>query len=405
MAQSLTNADSALKEDYQPVVREQLNNENMLLAQVEKNTEDIEGRRAVLSVHLRRSGGVGARSEGDNLPTAGHQGYAEERISVKHQYARIEISGPAIRASKSDAGSFERLLDSEMRRIKDDISRDLNRQCYNGLEGTIAQCGTTSAATTVVLASTTTDVQMRQFHVGMLVDIGTLADPDADVAGAEITAVDRTNKTITIGSAITTNSSDYVTRAGSKTGSGTTKEIIGLQAIIDSSGSLFNIDPSSYPEWASVELSNGGTTRAFTDVLLERAVDDVAQETGNVIPNLVITSFGVRRNFAAQLKSQRRYEDNVDLVGGFKGTGVNVGNTSLALIAERDCPENTAFGVNTQHLIEFVQADWQWADDDGAVLSRVSNKDAWEAFLYKDHVLATDRRNAHFKITDLATTG
>ena len=48
-----TTADSALKEDYQPFVRDQINNETYLLTYIEKNDKDIEstptgGRRAVL---------------------------------------------------------------------------------------------------------------------------------------------------------------------------------------------------------------------------------------------------------------------------------------------------------------------------------------------------------------------
>jgi hypothetical protein len=73
---TFTTADSALKEDYQPVIREQLNNANVLLAQIEKNTKDVEGRRAVLSLHITRNSGVGSRAEGGTLPSAGSQGYA-----------------------------------------------------------------------------------------------------------------------------------------------------------------------------------------------------------------------------------------------------------------------------------------------------------------------------------------
>ena len=42
MALNLTAADSALKEDYQPAIREQLNQEIMMLNQIEQNTRDVE---------------------------------------------------------------------------------------------------------------------------------------------------------------------------------------------------------------------------------------------------------------------------------------------------------------------------------------------------------------------------
>mgnify|MGYP001384185854 CR=1 FL=1 len=58
MALSLSTADAALKEDYLPPLREQLNNANVLDAIVSKNTQDVEGRRAVLSLHVSRNSGV-----------------------------------------------------------------------------------------------------------------------------------------------------------------------------------------------------------------------------------------------------------------------------------------------------------------------------------------------------------
>ena len=67
---TLTTADASLKEDYQPAIREQLNQENKFLAQLEKNTKDVEGRRAVLSLHVTRNSGVGARTEGCLLYTS-----------------------------------------------------------------------------------------------------------------------------------------------------------------------------------------------------------------------------------------------------------------------------------------------------------------------------------------------
>src|SRR4051812_170585 len=101
---TLTTADAALKEDYQPTIREQLNNSSMLLNQIERNSKDVEGRRAILSLHTNRNSGVGARAEGGTLPTAGSQGYTEERVPLRYNYGRIKLTGPVIRAMKSDKG-------------------------------------------------------------------------------------------------------------------------------------------------------------------------------------------------------------------------------------------------------------------------------------------------------------
>jgi hypothetical protein len=48
-------------------------------------------------------------------------------------------------------------------------------------------------------------------------------------------------------------------------------------------------------------------------------------------------------------------------------------------------------------------SDWEFMDDDGAILNRVANTDAYEATLYIYSELATDARNAHAAVRDLTS--
>jgi hypothetical protein len=52
------------------------------------------------------------------------------------------------------------------------------------------------------------------------------------------------------------------------------------------------------------------------------------------------------------------------------------------------------FSVTPDRLQEYRAADWEMMSDDGAILSRVSGVDAYEATLFMYHELATDQRNA-----------
>ena len=49
-------------------------------------------------------------------------------------------------------------------------------------------------------------------------------------------------------------------------------EITGIEQIVDSAGSLFSIDPASYPRWSSYELAVSGLP---TDAVFEAACDEV----------------------------------------------------------------------------------------------------------------------------------
>lgn len=396
MALTLALADAALKEDYLPSIREQLNQDFPFLAQIERNSKDVEGRRAVLSLHVKRNSGVGARAEGGTLPTAGNQGYAEERVPLRYNYARIQINGPVIKAMKSDRGSFTRAVSSEVNGALEDLKRDVNRQLFGTSNGVIATCGTTTTSNDVVLLNPTT-VQLGQLEVGMVVDIGTVASPSTVAAGRTITAVTTTGFTIDGATISTTSGTHFVFRQGAGGATTAQKELTGLQTIVDSSGTLFNVDPSSYPVWSSYEK---GSIGAVSDVVFERAIHAIRRKGGGA-PNLLVTSDGVERAYSATLTSQKRFANTIELKGGYSGLSVGAGGSSLSLMWDRDCPYQTAFILNTNHLFQHEMSDWEWMDDDGAVLSRVSGVDAYEATLYKYHELTTDQRNAHGKLTGI----
>lgn len=401
MALTFTTADAVLKEDYQPAVREQLNQTNMFLSQIEKNTTAIEGRRAVLALHTSRNSGVGARAEGAALPTAGNQGYVDEYVPLKYNYGRIQISGPVMAAMKSDRGSFIRAVDSATKFVTADLKRDVNRQLYGTSNGVIATCGTTSSSTTVVLAAATSVVQLRQLEVGMVVDIGTVATPTLIASAVTITAITPATPSITIsGSAVSTTSADFVFRSGAGGSGASQKELTGLQTQIAATGALFNVDPATTPVWSSYVDANGGTNRSVSENLFEKTVHSVAIAGGADI-NLFITSDGVHRAFSNLLTSLKRFNDTVDLKGGYRALSISAGGGEKALMWDRDCPSNTAFGVATDHWSEYQMSDWEFLNQDGSVLHYVPGFDAYEAVLFKYHELATDQRNASARISDL----
>ena len=406
MGTTRTTFDAALKEDYLPVVREQLNDKAQFLMQVEQNSEDVEGRRAVLSLDVARNSGVGNRRDNSTLPTAGNDAFAEERVPVYTIYGRIELTGPVMRAAKSDRGSFARPLKHGQSRMVAHVKRDLNRQAFGDGTGAIAETTvSTTGQTTVLLAAATTAVQMRQFEVGMLVDIGTLAELNAGSGGPTygnaIVSVNASAKSFVLTSNLgtATASGDFVARSGNggALGGSTQKEITGLQAIVDSTGALFNVDPSSYPVWSSVEDTTGGTP---TENLFAKVMHNIEISGGGNV-DLIVCSDGVHRAFANNLTAQKRFASTIDLKGGYKELDVAAGGGSVPLVWDRDCPASSAYFLNKAHLTLFTQSDWEWMDDDGAVLSRVANKDAYEAVLYRDLELGTDKRNAHGKATGL----
>lgn len=396
-----SNADEVLKEFYIPGMREQLNNEVFLLTQVETNTEDIEGRRAVLSLHTSRNEGVGARAELGTLPAPGHQGYAEERVKVNYLYGRMQLSGPVIRSMASDRGSFIRAVDSETTGLTRDLKSDTNRQIYGDGTGAIATVDA-GTGTTLTIQNATTNL-MRQLRKDMVIDVGTPADPTS-AGTTTIVSVDRAAGTIVVADSLTTSAGDMIARTGSGGTGATQKELTGLKAQIAADGTLWNVDPTVDPVWASFVNDSVGAVNE--DAFIE-ASQEINAESGLQL-DLWITDQNVHRWVSNLLTSIKRFPNTLELKGGYKGLDMSdvsqgdTGSNEVAMVWDKDMVETgTAYGLTLETWALYAMSDWEMMQEDGAILSRVPNTDAYEGTMFRYCELATVQRNANAKLSGI----
>ena len=124
----LSQASGILREVLLPEIREQLNQASDTLKMIERRSDVVEGSEAVLSLHVSRSAGVGARLEDESSPLASRQGYVKARVPLRTNEGRIEITVQAMRAMASEKSAQETPFVSESKRIVLDMRRDINRQ-------------------------------------------------------------------------------------------------------------------------------------------------------------------------------------------------------------------------------------------------------------------------------------
>lgn len=417
MALSFSTANSILKEDYKDLV-DQLNQKFFILQMIENlPADDVVGKRAYHALHVTRSSGVGNRAEAGTLPTASNQGYTNAYVPMRFAYGRIQINGPTIKAMQTSKGAFLKAVDSEMQGITNDLKRDLNRQIWGTSDGVIATCGTTTTSTTVVLLNATA-TQVRQLWAdgGMVIDIGTVASPTAVASARTVTGYTGTASITISGANVSTTSSTHkifrTGNGGATDNSGTVndgqKELTGLQTIVNSSGTLHAVDPSTYPVWAATVDGNSGTNRAPTESLINKNIHAAEVLSGDTV-DLLLCNYGVHENIAADMRSMRRNIDTVALKAGYSGIRWSIAgefdndSPDKVLKLERDTPNNKLFGLSSKGLVSYSMSDgFEWMDMDGAVLSRVSNTDAYEATLFRYLDIACKRRSSHFRIDDLS---
>jgi len=413
MAADLTTLNAILKDDYKSLT-ENLNNKAFMLAQVKKSSGTIRGRRATHSVHLGRSGAIGATIEGAATPTADQQRYNTVQVPCRYQNGRIQLSVQVIKQANGDVGSFIDALEGEMN-ITNDLMRDVNRQIYGTSNGVIVQYNITTTSATIVLASATRADFANYLYVGRKVDIGTVASPFTIAQNRTITAVSVANKTITIsGATVSTTAAHFVFQTaagGASTNTGLPVdgqvELTGLQTMVSTTAILHTIDPATNPTWQANVYGNSGTLRPLGETTIDRALMDTTAASG-ATPDILVSGAGVFVAGKSILTGYQRNMDMLELKGGFRGIkwstpGIaGTAGRDVAWYGDFDCTPNFLYGVNSDSLVYHqVEEGWQWMDEDGAILSRVPNSLAYEAVVYSFAELACKQRNANFLISDL----
>ena len=405
MAQNLSTFDEALKIDYLPAIREQLEHATILLSKVERNTKDVQGKRWQLTAHYMRNSGVGAGSE-TGLPTAGQQKYKNPYGVVKYNRGRIQISGPVMKASKTDRGAMIRALESEIKGVTTDLKKDVNYQLMN--YGTAVRAlvnGDPGTGTTLTLDAPGT----KWMHDGMKLDIVNPSGgvPRAGSTDIEITTVDsETQVTVSAALDAAVADNDYVVRANSTDDAGTSYEMMGLKGIVDDGtyvDSLHNLSRTSFPWWkcsTHADDDNGGTNRGLALALIQKSITAVEKNGGEV--SMILSDHSLRDAYVTLMANDKRFVNTLTLDGGWKALEYSSGgNGSIPWVADVDMVPNTIFFLDMKHLQLMEMSGWEWMDEDGAVLSRVSGSDAYEAVLFKYADLATDRPRAFSFLRDV----
>lgn len=429
MGVTLTTFDSALKEDYSQGIVYLLNNKNRLKKEcfggVGKGQVEAGGRRVVFPIHYGRNTGVGSVAEGNSLPTGGNQSFAEARVTFKYTYLRIQLTAQTIKQSRTDKMAFAKAMEVEMKQAVQDGNRLVNRQLFGFGVGIMCKADgtqTTSATLNVkdpygVAISDRTGAA-RLLQAGEWIAAVRNATPtsatDSDIIWVkQISSISADGKTITLTavSGATTNDGDMIVLAPAGGDSVTTessvnKEPMGLLGIADDGTyltTLHNISRTTYPQYKSyVQSVNGDLTMDG----LQQAYDSVDEKSGMEITHL-ICHHSVRRSYLNQLQVLKRYVNQMAMSpdGGFKGGAISsdIEFNEKPVVAERMAPLGMIFGINKTEGKRYLNSEG-WADDDGRILLRVSNKDTYEGRFRIFDNYSNDRPDACFRLDSVNAT-
>jgi hypothetical protein len=448
----LSNYSYVLKTFYLDAIREQINNSTVLLKRLKRNTESVAGKNATIAVHYGRNLGTIALGDGGLLPDAGYQKVLETIVPMKYNYGRITVSGPTIAATRDAKGAYAKALDYEMKGLIKDVSKDVNRQLWGSGYGILArwQSGDTTShvlqkaylptaggagfgstfGSKYIMpeGATALECVIVGYTAGTAITIDTTALAPSAVTIGTLT------DTITVSNpGITEAAGDFYIKGNStrQVLSGTTdvtrREMMGLYGIVNDKdpdscfttgtvasgteglttpGTLQSLAAGTYSWWQGNVLAHASgrhaAQRALTTDLMQQAVDateeQLADDVGGALsPTIILTTRAIRRKYVDLLVADKRFIDWKVMDGGFKVVEFN----GIPMAVDNDALGGDMYFLYEPSLQIYQMSDLEWMDQDGNVLTKVANYDAYEAILFWYSELGCSRRNVNTVLADL----
>lgn len=424
-----------LKEFYLPGVHDQLNSKTILRRRLAARSDGVEGKYAVLELNTGRNTGYGYVTAGGKLPDPKAQQYRQAQYSMRYSYGRIKFDGVAASAARTDRGSFIRVMDSEMRGLTRDLLHNDNRVMFGNGTGRLAQISAVSGSTYTLRypgGEVSTGAGTQYLEAGMTVACMTAANEatsgvgvgtglratGAGPIGATISSIDYSASTITVNSAwagpaaagewiyLYGNTSD-TTADGSTCNRG--NEPNGLAAICDDANPTFQtgtngfwplglgaVDTATTPVWKCGVIDSGGVATPFAPDMFQKGMD-LADLNGDGTISAWYTTHGIRRQYMNGLVAQKTFPGQMELDGGFRV--LTWGDRPI--FVDKDCQKGRIYGLSEENTWIARETDYFWIDQDGNVLRRLDDYDAFQATMCCIWNLVTDARNRHVLIADI----
>jgi len=408
-------ADPAAIAAVQDILREvwvadalesQLLEETILLDWIEDVTDytDSDGLRASVPLRTGRSGGISSRHIGATLGPAGHQRVAKAYYNYTFHYATVKILGPIVAKMKTQRQAAVREVDFEVKTVLEDAKQDLQRQLQcdgTGALGTVADNGGGVATIVVTDALGKHAIRCGWIYEGMWLDGGSLANPTLRFQGQQVIDIDTDTNTITLDATVDTIDANTVLfRYGNRTAAAGSAEMMGLDGIIKSTGTLGGIDPTSSGNkyWRATTLGNSGTLRAMSIDLLMQVEQKLRQRGGK------------SELLTGDLDQERAYynllEPKVRFIGDKKMSEGNLNglefNGKVFVGDPHHIPHKVRF-LNKKSLFQISAGPMTWQNQTtgGDILAWSQGEDAFVARAAKYGNLATDHRRGLGALEDL----
>lgn len=379
--QSIVSGLAELKNFYQGPIIDLLNENLPIYRACEKIKQGWSGYQVVRPLRTIRNQGIGATSDGGNLPKIGRQTTVQATISAKFNYLRFGITGPMIKASQSDVGSFVRSAAYELKMGYEDMKTDVSRQLSWDGTGDLALVNTAATASNVLVVAgrTTAEAALKYLDVGTTFDV--LDGSDAlVVSGVTILSISSgtassATATLVLDQAITVSANYVLVRSGSAG-----NEIQGLYYALDGgTTSAYGVDRSAAMAYQGnvSDLSTASNTILSIDAM-QNPYNEGLRRGGVGKYNAVWTDFTSLRYYQKLLAPDKRYANTKEGDGSFGNKGeFYLEFNGMPIVPDKDSPLRFAM-LPAEVLKMYELCAMEFADETGSMYIAQSEIDGFE---------------------------
>lgn len=409
----LSSLDAILKDHYAGPVRDQLNNEMMIFDLFNRRKMTWTGRKVIMPVRTARNASGAYRADGGTLPDDGQNTYKDLQIEAKYLYGRMALTGPAIAQAKASEGAFLNALESELDGAIETVKNAADSAMFvgNGCVGFIhehinsADHQFSGNIEQIPANPATVPCKVIRLDTYAVIHTGTVTQHATNAGEVTFNGAVNTsalgNKVacaVVCENDIAGNARDLMTCGIYSNLAGGEKYATPLNH--------FGTDRSTATGDSILQSTiravadDGARTSLVTPKSLQFMLDEIMSASGEM-PDCMIAHYIFRQEYMGllvqtvpgALVGASAFRKNVDsgdagFTGGFSFNG-------LPLKVSRHCGKGLLIFLRTDSwLVTEVQSP-ELANLDGNVLSRVGDKDAYEAYVryYYNLVCSHPNRN------------
>jgi len=369
---TIASLSTVLKEVYtSETLKKQFYDDNPVLAKIRQVTGTVIGRQATVPIQTGANGGyTSVGPNGGSLNPAGAPGVSTATYTLVYNWMQIAIEDAVLNQSNGGSTSVVDAVDFTMQDAIQAMSRQISRQLVGDGTGFIAQCATTTASTTLLLAPAgrgANAIARNHLRVGLPIDIGTTADSDSQASGVFITDVnpDPAAPSLTLSSAVTAGATHFVSIANPNSVTATNTELNGFRNIAGSNTTpLGGIDPAVAGNgfWKPAVVDS---TAAVWSIAKAAALQQsVFQNTGKFDVQ-VFTSPKQATAMYTTLQNQVRFAGEMNMGAGGVGGLVGLSWNGQGINVMPDIYDSDWFLINLADLVRVTGAmkDPTWVSE------------------------------------------